>query len=54
MVDEIYDRNYQDGREQFHAGIDAALARLRRSVTVAFRALHDIQFEAPWTKGSKA
>ena len=48
MIDEIYDRQYQAGREQLHDGIDRAIARLRNSLGTTFRALRDVQFDAPW------
>ena len=53
MVDEIYDRTYQAGREQLHDGMDRGLDKLRRGVVTTFKALHDIQFAAPWTKSPK-
>jgi hypothetical protein len=52
MVDEIYDRTYQAGREEFHDGIERGLERLRCGVVTTFRALHAIQFAAPWNKRS--
>ena len=53
MFDEIHDRTYQAGREQFHADIDRGLEKLRCGVVTTFRALHAIQFAAPWRKRSK-
>ena len=55
MVDEIYDRHYQAGRQEFHAGIDRGLARLSHAVMSGFDALNRIQFAAPWApaKGRK-
>lgn len=53
MIDEIYDRTYQSGREQLHAGIDRGLDKLRRGIGATFRALHKVQFAAPWSKQSK-
>ena len=44
MVDELYDRNYQAGREQLHAGID----RLIAAVASSLAALNRVQFDAPW------
>ena len=49
MMDEHFDRNYQAGREAFHAGIDALLARLSSEVSAVFAAIHRIHFSAPWT-----
>ena len=46
MRDEIYDRDYQAGRDALHDGIDRLLAELGES----FRALTSIQFGAPWVR----
>jgi hypothetical protein len=48
MVDEIFDRQYQSGRADLHAGVDRALAAIGRAMIGGFEALHRIQFEAPW------
>lgn len=44
MVDEIYDRAYQAGREDLHAGFDRAIA----AVIQALGALHRVQWSSPW------
>lgn len=48
MVDEIYDRNYQDARSHLNEGIAAGLARLGRAVRNSFDVLHRIEYDAPW------
>ena len=48
MIDEIYDRQYQSGRDQLNAAIVAHLVRLGRSVANAFSVLNRIEYEAPW------
>jgi hypothetical protein len=48
MHDEIYDREYQAGRAELHAGIDRAVLAVGRSLATTFDAIHDIQFAAPW------
>ena len=48
MRDEIFDRDYQAGRDEFHAGIDRAIANIGRSVGESFKVLHRIQWSAPW------
>ncbi len=56
MIDEIFDRGYQAGRADFHAGIDRGLARLGglpREIGRTFRLLHRIQWSAPWAAPSK-
>lgn len=44
MRDEIYDRDYQAGRDALHDGID----RLIRGIGQSLLMLHKIQFDAPW------
>ena len=48
MRDEIYDREYQAGRAELHAGIDRAILRIGRFIGATFDAIHAIQFAAPW------
>ena len=48
MRDEIYDREYQAGRAELHAGIDQAVLRLGRMIGATFETLHAIQWAAPW------
>ena len=44
MRDEIFDRDYQAGRNDLHDGID----RLVAGTMNTFRLLASIQFSAPW------
>ena len=44
MRDEVYDRDYQAGRDALHNGID----RLADGIGQTFRLLSEIQFSAPW------
>ena len=44
MRDEIFDREYQAGRDALHDGIDRLIAGIGRSL----RVLYSIQFDAPW------
>lgn len=46
MRDEIFDRDYQAGRNALNDGID----RLVREIGGALHALHAIQFDAPWKR----
>lgn len=48
MRDEIYDRDYQAGRAELHAGIDRAVLRIGRFIATTFNAFHAIQWSAPW------
>jgi hypothetical protein len=45
MIDEIYDRNYQAGRAELHAGIDSLVS----SIGKGLETLHRIQWSAPWS-----
>jgi len=44
MRDEMFDRDYQAGRDALNDGIDKLVA----AVGTAFRTFHNIQFRAPW------
>ena len=46
MRDEIYDREYQAGRDALHDGID----RLVEGAGKALKVLYAIQFDAPWKR----
>lgn len=48
MRDEIYDREYQAGRDALHDGID----RLISGIGQTLRVLNSIQFDAPWKHDS--
>ena len=53
MIDEIYDRIYQAGRDQLNAALAAGLRNLGRAVNNAFEVLNRIEYEAPWTARAK-
>jgi hypothetical protein len=44
MRDELFDRDYQAGRDALHDGIDRLVAGIGRTLKV----LNSIQFDAPW------
>lgn len=46
MRDEMFDRDYQAGRDALHDGLDNLFA----AIGSAFRTFHDIQFRAPWRR----
>ena len=48
MVDEMFDRDYQSGRRELNAGIDAGVANLVAAMRNGFEVLNRIQFDAPW------
>ena len=50
MRDEIFDREYQQGREAMNQGIDRLLLAIGRFVTTTGRAIHAFEFDAPWQR----
>ena len=53
MIDEIYDRQYQAGRADLHAGIDRLLSKLGHEIAVTAKAIHTFEFSAPWRGHAK-
>jgi hypothetical protein len=53
MVDEIFDRDYQAGREELNAAIASGFASLFRAIGHAFKVLNKIEYQAPWTATPK-
>lgn len=54
MVDEIYDRAYQNGRAELHAGIDRLFATIGREFGKSLKAIHRFEWNAPWAARSTA
>jgi hypothetical protein len=53
MIDEIFDRQYREGRAELNASIGQAISRLRSSVRNAFNVLNRIEYNAPWASHKK-
>jgi hypothetical protein len=53
MIDEIYDRHYQDGRNELNAALARGAARFGNAITNAFRVLNRIEYDSPWTARAK-
>ena len=53
MMDEIFDRQYQSGRNELNAGLDRAFGKIGQEFSRTFEALHRIQWNAPWTSKGK-
>ena len=51
MIDEIFDRNYQQARTELNAALASGMQSCRRSVGEAFAALNRIEYPAPWAPG---
>jgi hypothetical protein len=48
MVDEIYDRHYQAGRNALNAAIAGAFGSLAQAIGNSFKVLNRIEYSAPW------
>ena len=53
MIDEIFDRHYQAGRQELNRSLIDLAGRLGRSVGTAFKVLNRIEYSAPWTAKAK-
>ena len=53
MIDEIFDRQYQAGRDALNASIMGAFARFGHAFGNAFQVLNRIEYQAPWTARAK-
>ena len=54
MVDEIFDRHYQAGRDELNAAIASGFGSLGRAIGNAFKVLNKIEYQAPWTRNAQA
>ena len=53
MIDEIFDRQYQAGREKLNESIAGAFARFGKAFGNAFEVLNKIEYQAPWAAKRK-
>jgi hypothetical protein len=53
MVDEIFDRHYQAGRNELNKSLAGAFGRLGHAVSNAFEVLVKIEYQSPWTVKSR-
>ena len=53
MVDEIFDRYYQAGRDELNAAIASGFGSMARAIGNAFEVLNKIEYQAPWTAAPK-
>ena len=53
MVDEIFDRHYQAGRNELNKTLAAALGRFGHAISDAFEVLVRIEYQAPWSAKTK-
>ena len=52
MVDEIYDRGYQEGRQALHDGLDRLFAWIGSELGKSLGALHRFEWSAPWARAA--
>jgi hypothetical protein len=48
MIDEIYDRQYRESRNELNAAILHAVRSFGHAVSNAFAVLNRIEYSAPW------
>ena len=53
MIDEIYDRGYQAGRADLHAGIDRLVHKIGNAIGPGLAAIHHFEWDAPWQTKAK-
>jgi len=53
MIDEIFDRDYQQARANLNGGISSAVSHVARNLGQSFNVLHRIEWSAPWEQKSK-
>jgi hypothetical protein len=49
MMDELFDRAYQESRSELNAGLNRAFGRLGHAIDNAFNVLQRIEYNSPWT-----
>ena len=54
MIDEIYDRQYQQGRAALNDGIDRLIASVGTELGKSFAAVYRFEWSSPWNRTSKA
>jgi hypothetical protein len=54
MVDEIFDRMYQEGRADLHRDVGNLFGSIGRELGKSLKAMHSFEWSAPWTAKAKA
>jgi len=52
MIDEIFDRQYQSGRNELNAGLDRLFATIGREIGKSLAAVHRFEWNAPWARNA--
>ena len=53
MVDEIYDRQYQEGRQALHDGLDRLFGWIGSELGKSLAVLHRAEWDAPWNRRTR-
>lgn len=48
MIDQMFDRAYQQGRAELNASLATAVRRMGTAIVNAFEVLNRIEYDAPW------
>ena len=54
MVDEIFDRMYQDGRADLHRDLGSLFGSIAGELGKSLKALHSLEWNAPWAAKAAA
>ena len=53
MIDQMFDRAYQQGRAELNSTLTAAFRRTGTAIANAFKVLNRIEYDAPWLRPSR-
>ena len=53
MIDQMFDRAYQQGRAEMNASLLNAARRMGTAIVNAFEVLNRIEYDAPWLQRRK-
>jgi hypothetical protein len=54
MVDEIFDRMYQQGRADLHRDVGRLFGSIASELGKSLKAMHSFEWSAPWAAKAKA
>ena len=50
MMDEVFDRQYQAGRNELNAGLDRVFGSISQEIGKSLAAVHRFEWNAPWIR----
>jgi len=53
MIDQMFDRAYQQGRFELNAGLSLLFSHAGKAIGNAFKVLNRIEYDAPWLARSR-